>query len=99
MAEVSTIVGGTAVEESAEDRQVLVDESGQEQGVTGPGGRLMRWGQRGMVSAEWAVGLVAAMAIAGVLIAIVTHGTVKTALLGFIVEVIAAFSGFIANGS
>jgi len=45
-----------------------------------------------MVSAEWAVGLIAAIAIAGVLIAIVTNGSVKSALLKFILMVIEAFA-------
>ena len=49
---------------------------------------LRRFGERGMVSAEWAVGLIAAIAIAGVLVAIVTSGAVKQALLNIILEVI-----------
>lgn len=53
--------------------------------------RLCR-SDRGMVSAEWAVGLIAAIAIAGVLLAVVTTGTVKTALLDFILMVIRAFA-------
>jgi Protein of unknown function (DUF4244) len=47
-----------------------------------------RLGERGMVSAEWAVGLIAAIAIAGVLVAIVTSGAVKQALLNIILQVI-----------
>jgi len=35
--------------------------------------------QRGMVSAEWAVGIIAAIAIAGVLLGIVTSGPVHDA--------------------
>ena len=35
--------------------------------------------QRGMVSAEWAVGIIAAVAIAGVLLGIVTSGPVHEA--------------------
>lgn len=49
--------------------------------------------ERGMVSAEWAVGLIAAIAIAGVLLAVVTNGAVTEALLRFILAVIHAFSG------
>jgi len=49
--------------------------------------------QHGMVSAEWAVGLIAAIAIAGVLLGVVTNGAVKTALLHFILLVIKAFAG------
>ncbi len=52
-----------------------------------------RRNQRGMVSAEWAVGIIAAIAIAGVLLAVVTSGPVKDALLKFILFVISSFSG------
>jgi tetrahydromethanopterin S-methyltransferase subunit F len=51
--------------------------------------------QRGMVSAEWAVGIIAAVAIAGVLLGIVTSGPVHDALLNFILMVIRSFSGFV----
>ena len=47
--------------------------------------------QRGMVSAEWAVGIVAAVAIAGVLLAVITSGQVQDALLKFILWVIKGF--------
>jgi hypothetical protein len=50
-----------------------------------------RRGQRGMVSAEWAVGIVAAVAIAGVLLAVVTSGQVQDALLKFLLWVIGTF--------
>ena len=49
---------------------------------------------RGMVSAEWAVGIIAAVAIAGVLLAVVTSGRVEAVLLKFILLVIDSFSGF-----
>ena len=49
-----------------------------------------------MVSAEWAVGIIAAIAIAGVLLAVVTSGPVKAALLKFILLVINSFSGFMS---
>jgi len=58
---------------------------------TAPSGR----NQRGMVSAEWAVGIIAAVAIAGVLLGIVTSGPVHDALLNFILMVIRSFSGFV----
>lgn len=48
--------------------------------------------ERGMVSAEWAVGIIAAIAIAGVLLTVVTSGRVEKALLDFILMVITAFS-------
>lgn len=53
-----------------------------------------RRNDRGMVSAEWAVGIIAAIAIAGVLLAVVTSGPVQDALLKFILLVIHSFSGF-----
>jgi hypothetical protein len=46
-----------------------------------------------MVSAEWAVGIIAAVAIAGVLLSVVTSGPVESAILKFILQVIKAFSG------
>lgn len=49
--------------------------------------------ERGMVSAEWAVGIIAAVAVAGVLLSVVTSGPVETAILKFILQVIRAFSG------
>ena len=48
--------------------------------------------QRGMVSAEWAVGIIAAIGIAGVLLAVVTSGPVEKAILEFILLVIRAFA-------
>jgi hypothetical protein len=51
--------------------------------------------QQGMVSAEWAVGIIAAVAIAGVLLGIVTSGPIHDALLDFILMVIRSFSDFI----
>jgi len=55
-----------------------------------------RRNQLGMVSAEWAVGIIAAVAIAGVLLGIVTSGPVHDALLKFILLVIRSFSGFLS---
>ena len=52
---------------------------------------LARRGHRGMVSAEWAVGIVAAVAIAGVLLAVVTSGEVQDSLLKFLLWVIKGF--------
>ena len=57
--------------------------------------KLVRRDERGMVSAEWAVGIIAAVAIAGVLLAIITNGQVEAVLLKFILMVINSFSGFI----
>jgi hypothetical protein len=67
----------------------MVDEF---QGDLEPAGStLARRSQRGMVSAEWAVGIVAAVAIAGVLLAVITSGQVQDALLKFILWVIKGF--------
>lgn len=51
-----------------------------------------RRNQRGMVSAEWAVGIIAAVALAGVLIAVITNGPVEDTLLKFVLKVIQSFS-------
>ncbi|GAA1426271.1 hypothetical protein GCM10009616_00390 [Microlunatus lacustris] len=51
-----------------------------------------RRSERGMVSAEWAVGIIAAIAIAGVLLTVVTSGPVEEAILEFILRVIRAFA-------
>jgi uncharacterized protein DUF4244 len=58
-------------------------------------GASNRRNQRGMVSAEWAVGIIAAVAVAGVLLGIVTSGPVHDALLNFILMVIRSFAGFV----
>ena len=71
-----------------DDEAVSEDDEFEEQTTT----VVRRRNQRGMVSAEWAVGLIAAVAIAGVLVAIVTTGNVKQAILKFILMVIDAFS-------
>ena len=51
--------------------------------------------ERGMVSAEWAVGIIAAVSLAGVLIAVITNGPVQDLLLKFVLEVIQSFSGYV----
>ena len=54
--------------------------------------RRPRRDERGMVSAEWAVGIIAAIAIAGVLLTVVTSGPVEKGFLAFILLVIHSFS-------
>lgn len=54
--------------------------------------RRISLGERGMVSAEWAVGIIAAIAIAGVLLSVVTSGPVEAAILKFILQVIKHFA-------
>ena len=51
--------------------------------------------QRTLPLAEGAVGIIAAVAIAGVLLAIITNGQVEAVLLKFILMVINSFSGFL----
>ena len=46
--------------------------------------------QRGLVTAEWAVGIIAAAGLAGVLIAVITSGPVQAALLKVILHFISA---------
>ena len=50
-----------------------------------------RHSQRGLVSAEWAVAIIAAIALAGVLLAVVTSAQVERALLAFVTHVISTF--------
>lgn len=74
---------------------VVVEPAAVSVGREGGGGSglIRRRNERGMVSAEWAVGILAAIAIAGVLLAVVTDGQVQDALLQFILFVINKFSG------
>ena len=57
------------------------------------GAVVARRSQQGMVSAEWAVGLIAAIAVAGVLLAVVTNGAVRAALLAIILKIIGTMAG------
>lgn len=80
--------GAANVAQEAEQEQVQVADGNQE---------LARCGRaavahRGMVSAEWAVGIVAAIAIAGVLVGVVTSGTMEETLLNVILKVIGTFT-------
>lgn len=90
---------------SADRRQATVDRlitgtgteagAGAETGLVvspGPDSSLRRRTQRGMVSAEWTVGIIAAIAIAGVLLAVVTAGPVEDALLRVILSIIKTFT-------
>jgi hypothetical protein len=55
-------------------------------------GRVARQDHRGMVSAEWTVGIIAAIAIAGVLLAVVTSGQVEDLLLKVVLAIIKTFT-------
>jgi hypothetical protein len=85
-----------AIKGATGDRLIPVAQTGLAEvavrGSVGLRGRLSRC-ERGMVSAEWAVGIIAAVAIAGVLLSVVTSGPVEAAILKFILQVIKAFSG------
>ena len=74
--------------------QVVIAEQEElvEEGPT-RGAVAARRTQRGMVSAEWAVGLIAAIAVAGVLLAVVTNGAVRAALLAIILKIIGTMAG------
>ncbi len=56
------------------------------------GESVARRDQRGMVSAEWTVGIIAAIAIAGVLLAVVTSGPVESLLLKVVLASIKTFT-------
>jgi len=56
------------------------------------GGSVAQRDQRGMVSAEWTVGIIAAIAIAGVLLAVVTSGPVENLLLKVVLAIIKTFT-------
>ena len=89
----------TTVTETNLDSGVPIDETGTEvtQCTTQEleasrrfhPGRRMR-DQRGLVTAEWAVGIIAAAGLAGVLIAVITSGPVQSALLKVILHFISA---------
>ncbi|MFT4166039.1 MAG: DUF4244 domain-containing protein [Microlunatus sp.] len=83
--------GCGSLEPAANTALVPVDDAGL---PAESGGRR---NQRGMVSAEWAVGIIAAIGIAGVLIAVVTNGAVQEALLKFVLQLIHSFSGYMTN--
>lgn len=56
--------------------------------LAGTSTTVRRRADRGLVSAEWAMAIIAAVAIVGVLVAILTHGPVKAALQTVIVGII-----------
>lgn len=99
------VIDGTGVGAIGTGGWSVERSSGRAVGVAlvpaGDAGALVGGGaqrdQRGMVSAEWAVGIIAAIGIAGVLIAVVTNGAVQEALLRFVLQVIHSFSGFMVK--
>ncbi|WP_217428052.1 DUF4244 domain-containing protein [Microlunatus speluncae] len=61
------------------------------------GGAVGRRDERGLVSAEWVLGIIAAAALAGVLLAIVTSGPVEESLVKVVLEVIGKLTGLLKN--
>ena len=88
--DITAVAGDPVPVDGGEGVLDLVEEA-EENLVSTPPSTTARRSQRGMVSAEWAVGIVAAVAIAGVLLAVITGGQVQDALLKFILWVIKGF--------
>ena len=90
--DIAVVAGGLMVPASSMVEPMAVEEAdGSEEPGVATGTGLAQRSQRGMVSAEWAVGIVAAVAIAGVLLAVITSGQVQNALLKFLLWVIESF--------
>lgn len=51
--------------------------------------------ERGLVSAEWVLGIIAAAALAGVLLTVVSHGEIEKALLDVVKGIIQSLVGSI----
>ncbi|MFC7623246.1 DUF4244 domain-containing protein [Microlunatus sp. GCM10028923] len=62
-----------------------------------PGARkpVLHRDERGLVSAEWVLGIVAAAALAGVLLAIVTSGPVEESLVKVVLDIIGRLTGLL----
>ena len=58
-------------------------------------GAVSRRDERGLVSAEWVLGIVAAAALAGVLLAIVTSGPVEESLVKVVLDIIGRLTGLL----
>lgn len=84
--------GGVRPPGQAAGTAVVLCPAGQRPVQPAAGGSVTGRGERGMVSAEWAVGIIAAIGIAGVLLAVVTSGPVEKAILDFVLMVIRAFA-------
>ncbi len=80
-------VVGPIIEAGAGGQPAAVDQCDVLQPVT-PVARSRN--QRGMVTAEWAVGIIAAAGLAGVLIAVLTSGPVQSTLLKVVLHFIGA---------
>lgn len=72
-------------------QQAVVAAPGCELAATGPS-TLRRWGQRGMVTAEYAVGILAAIALALVLVKVFNDNEFFTELLKQVTALIGQMS-------
>ena len=59
------------------------------------GAALARRGERGMITAEWAIGIIAAVSMAGIVLYLVVHGPLKELLTQLILQIIKTVA---ANG-
>ncbi|GAA3637347.1 DUF4244 domain-containing protein [Microlunatus ginsengisoli] len=64
----------------------------------GATGLARRLGDRGMVTAEWAVGVVVAVSLAGLLLLFVVKGPAKDLITGIILKIINAVSAWGLKG-
>lgn len=81
---------------STEAVLVGVDQADLEMAQTGRGGLRRRWskrGQRGMTTAEYAVGTIASVTFAGVLISVFRDPAIMKALLDLLLWVLRQFVG------
>jgi hypothetical protein len=86
------LVSAAVIDRPDLNREPVAAEAAWDDGPTVELSGGPRRNQRGMVSAEWAVGIIAAIAIAGVLLTIVTSGPVRAALLKVILMIIGMFT-------
>jgi Protein of unknown function (DUF4244) len=87
--------GGLAAVGAACGGQAVLEETGQ-------AGREDNWGrrayERGMVTAEWAIGVVVAVSLAGLLLLFVVRGPMKELLTGIILKIINGVSAWGLRG-
>lgn len=67
-------------------------------GPTAPAGLARRLGERGMVTAEWAIGVVVAVSLAGLLLMFIVKGPAKEVLTGIILKIISTVSAWGLKG-
>jgi hypothetical protein len=74
----------------------LADESAA--GESGLQTRVRRAYERGMVTAEWAIGVVVAVSLAGLLLLFIVKGPAKELVTGIILKIINLVSGWGLKG-